>query len=338
MSTASKVLVGLVFLLALPSIFLVARALSARTSWNQALERGRTGVANLEKEVRVLYDGAQPGQGVGALRNELHKMLKQRGRVWYGATPAGADADTGAVAVTLPAPDPHGLEPPTVVYLFEEATAFAEEPVDRGRYLGQFRVDQAAAGQVSLVPSLNLSSTERNRLVESAGPWVVYEVMPADRYDVFDHLDPELVGFGIPADPFLERNLPLQDAAEGEFPPYRVKDGKLIWPLRDYGLLFRELNRQRVQIEDDIASIENTLTGLRAAQEDADKQIAYRQQEKAALTAELADMNRQVALVTEHRDAVAQDLKDVTARQAELLAEIDELSARIQAVAATSGP
>ena len=48
MSTASKVLIGLIFVLALPSIYLAAKALQARSAWNRAIEQGRDNVEQLE--------------------------------------------------------------------------------------------------------------------------------------------------------------------------------------------------------------------------------------------------------------------------------------------------
>ena len=124
MSVWNKVLVGLVFVASLGFFYLAMRTLKTHQYWRELAQRAEARIDTLKEENQGLRDGTGEGEnyepGTERLRLDLHKMLIDRGRVWYNCEPE-PNPETGQVAVTTDLPDPHGIGDKTVLYVFEEA-------------------------------------------------------------------------------------------------------------------------------------------------------------------------------------------------------------------------
>ncbi len=237
MSIWNKVLIGLILVVSLVFFILSARALKTHEHWReqarsleQELEQLRDAelvfqegldapqVAAREEELQEIGpDAAQavqqakqelesmpPGARLGLrrLRLELHKLMTDRGRVWYRCRPQPHPdtAKTGAVAVLVRFPDPHQIAANTVLWAFDEA------PIQNGgSYLGQFTV--AGIGgqgnqQVQLQPAMNMLPPQLQRLQQSAtrngASWTLCEVMPVDSHEIFAGLNADQLKATLP--------------------------------------------------------------------------------------------------------------------------------------------
>ena len=88
-----------------------------------ALEHGtkNTQVINaLAASEVAIPEGAESIPSIDDLEHRLHLATRLRGRVWRNVAPAGFDPQTDAVAVTIEAPQPSGIAPDTILFLFEQ--------------------------------------------------------------------------------------------------------------------------------------------------------------------------------------------------------------------------
>jgi hypothetical protein len=169
-----------------------------------------------EKETQRLLWGdfvASVG-GVDAVvpvQGELRRLTAERGRVWrqldlLQSTPTGyqleltvrppADAvdpladpdglaDPGAPAAATAAASSDSLPVNTVVYGFAEEMDEAGQPIPV-YYLGEFKVLQSQAGQVTLEPTRALQSDQLERIAQGfASRWTLYELLPLDSHTAF---------------------------------------------------------------------------------------------------------------------------------------------------------
>ncbi|MCL4206912.1 MAG: 4Fe-4S binding protein [Pirellulaceae bacterium] len=92
---------------------------------------------------------------------------------WPGWAPVEVSVDKGAVTLV----HEQGLEIPnavgTVLHLVDDSMA---SPVQ----LGAFRVVQADAGRLQLLPSEPLSAEQAEQLADSFGPWTLFQSKPGD--------------------------------------------------------------------------------------------------------------------------------------------------------------
>jgi hypothetical protein len=248
--------------------------------------------------------------------------------VWRNVAPAGFDAQTGGLGVTIPSPVPAGLSPETVVCLFEQGPAkppAADGTPQGAQYLGEFRVSAAAAQEATLMPVLPLDDFERARLTASRGPWIVYERMPADRHEVFAGLSEEALKQKLPpqsVEDYLrhgkeagpddpeERKVGL-DADGNRLPPDELdKAAKVVYQrrLRDYSTEFDELTRRRLVVSADIAAVTKDIERLVAANESAKKLQDFRQDEIQRLTTDLAGIRKERQAIEQHLAQVEQQL------------------------------
>ena len=156
----------------------------ARTNLNiEALDRGtrNSQVINqlLGLEVKVPED-ADEVPSAGELEHELYLATRLRGRVWRKVAPTGFDPQTGALTVTVEQPQPSGIEPNKILFLFEDGKPAHPEPTEGPQYLGEFRVTESDGPQVKLVTVNELDSVEKERITKSPGNWAMYETMPVD--------------------------------------------------------------------------------------------------------------------------------------------------------------
>jgi hypothetical protein len=247
-------------------------------------------------------------------KQRLQVQARDRGRVWVNVTPTGFDPKQGQVAVTIPAPKPHGLEKEAIVYAFEQIPpGSAPAPPGQGpQYIGEFRVFNADANGAILQSVPGLDERTQARVVNSVRsrrPWKLYETMPPDSHELFTGLSPEqlkqmlpastvneYIRQGTPATPDDDENhrAPYDESGHRLGPEDAAKAAKVLYdrPLRDYAYLFTDYQRERSEMLAQLAGLRQDIERLKAAQANGEQLKAYRQKEIAALTDDLKFMKR----------------------------------------------
>ncbi len=374
MSIWNKVLVGLIAVAALGFWYMSMRTLKTQQYWRELVGDFRDRIEQVEQQNARLREGQEEDgklvvMGIRQTRLGLEKVLMDRGRAWYNCTPEATPltAQTGEVRVTTDLPDPHGITVNTVLYVFEQ------QPVQEGgAYLGPFVVDQVAAKQVALKPAFKFAPAELQRLARSQGPWVMYDKLPVDNYYLFAELDEDALRKLLPAasiEDYLrhgeaaawedveqwgvdgtvvdENGVPLLDDQGRKIAD---RDGVFQRRLRDYAALLHAApygeeyeahipsrRSQLTLLTDLIASMERNVQYMQAAAADAKKQVAFREQEKAALEADLAKIRAERDAVLAHRRQVEQKLGELKAAVEQILEQNRTMAgqiARIQLEAA----
>lgn len=311
------ILVYVIFLATGFYVYLSAKSLAVRQRYRTQVERLEVTLRELRAENAALEFGEETDQSGGAkvggirqIRNTLHLITLQRGRVWRDAAVAEPAGPEGRLTVAIADPSPHGIQEDTILFAFEQGSV-----PDGARYLGEFQVVAAdpEAGTVTLAPSLDMTGAQRERLTSSQMPWVLYEFLPQDSHDVFASLDEQALREILPADSvdgYLRHGQPakaddpddriegvLEDGTTAPLEVLRergeldkVVERRYVRPLRDYQYLFRELSRQRVVDREQIAQVERDTALLQGALERARQDIAYRQDEKQKLDADLEQL------------------------------------------------
>ena len=82
-------------------------------------------------------------------------MLQNRGRRWDKVARKSV-SPAGVIVATVDKPEPHGIEPKTILYVFDDADA-----KDNGNYLGEFEATAVAGQQVTLTP-VSAAATRRS--------------------------------------------------------------------------------------------------------------------------------------------------------------------------------
>jgi hypothetical protein len=306
---------------------------------NAALENGTEDLNIINElrnqEVRMPED-AESIPSLAELEHELLLETRRRGRVWWNVTPAGFNAQNDTVAINIARPVPSGVEPQSVVVVFEEGQPQSPAPgAQRGaQYLGQFRVVQAEGQAATLEPILPLDNFERQRLSSSRGPWVMYDTMPADRHAIFARMSEEELRQKLPPQS-VEEYLRHGKEASPDDPPARVvgfdENEKRLPPdqvdqaarkvyqrrQRDYALEFDELSRRRLELQVDIDAAKQDLERLTAANKSAQKLQAYRQDE-------IQKLNNDLAGITNERQAIERHLAQLQQRIANGRALLNE--------------
>jgi hypothetical protein len=334
--------------------------LAAVTARNEALEKGTDDssiIASLtsEEPPAKMLEGEEEMPSLAELDHRLLLATRLRGRVWRKVTPTGIDPQTGEVTVTIDSPAPIGLnineENKTVVYVFDDGKA--ELPADDGtprgaQYLGEFQVTAAADQQLKLLPVLPFDQFEQRRLAASRGPWVIYEMMPVDRYAIFAGKTEEQLKQMMPKQSVAEYLRHGKDAVADD-PPERIigldADGKRLPPdqvdqaarkvyqrrLRDYATEFDALSARRTVLQVDIAATKKDIERLTAALAIAQDLKAFREDERTRLNTDLAGIKKERAEIEAHLAKVQRQL----ARGKQLLAEVlqrnDQLAAELAA-------
>ncbi len=188
--------------------------------------------AALKETTRLLYGTFEASQdareAVVPVRGMVRRLAAARGRVWRqllllqsdnnqymlelsaGRRAAAAgdgleEVEPAAAAAPLATVD--SLPAELVVYAFAENVG--EDGLPRPEfYLGEFKILQSQAGQVTLAPTLPLQSFQTEYIASgSADSWMLYELMPVDSHDafaaegseatpeaIFGRMDPETIG------------------------------------------------------------------------------------------------------------------------------------------------
>ncbi len=321
MSIWNKVLVGVICVVALGFLYMAARTLKTHQYWRELAQRHQQRLDAVEQENIVLVEGQGEGEntlsGITQIELDLKGAIVDRGRVWYHCTAEKVDPQTGQAAVTTDSPNPHGIGVQTVLCVFAEADG--EQP---GSFLGEFKVTAVDQTQVALEPAMKLNARELQRLAAAKAPWSLYEMMPADRHGAFSGVGDEELKSRLPesaAEQYVHDGKP---AAEADLEAWgvagEIEDEKYVRPLRDYEVLFEDAHLKRSILIDLAEAARRDVEAIRAAQQDADSQHQFREQEKIQLAADQAKINRQ-------RDAAAAHLKAVELRLVELQQAIAKL-------------
>jgi hypothetical protein len=318
---------------------------------NAALERGSddASVVNQLRNAEVRIGEEQEAlPSMAELEHQLLLAARERGRAWWNVTPVRVDAQGVQISVERPAPA--GIRPESVVVLFEagEPTLPAEGQPPGPQYLGEFRVTAAAGQTATLQPVLRLDDFERQRLAASRGPWVMYDVMPADRYKIFAGMTEEQLRQNLPPQSVEEYIRHGKEPAEGE-DPLRVagfdESGKRVPPealataakkqyqrrLRDYSVEFAELARQRLVLAVETAAGKKDLEQFQAALKSAQQLGAFREDEIKKLNGDLAGATKDQKAIEQHLAKLKQQLERGNQLLAETLRRNRELARQLVA-------
>lgn len=321
----NKVLVGLIAVAALAFFYFSMRTLKTHQVWRDSHNRFVAQLEQEQKRTAQLTGEAGPDvRGILQAKRELHDVLVGRGRVWRGVQPGAVDAN-GAVSVTVEDPQPHQIAENLILYVFDE------RPIGEGGvYVGEFKVTQVAETQIALAPSTRLTDAEIARVKQAVGPWMLYDVMPADSHVVLANLSDDELRELFPGDVVREY---LKDGkpAEPNDPPERVEGNTYVRQLNDYAVLFREYRRLRSIYVDLIAAAARDKAYIESALADSKQDEQFRRQEIEDLKVELAKYSAERDAVLEFRQSLDQALTETRDLIAQLSAENKRLAARYAA-------
>jgi len=344
MSIWNKILLGFIFVAAVAFFYLATRTLATHQAWRVSAQAFQKALDEARQEEEALREGSPEGEevrlGIRQLRQELHKLMLARGRVWYGAMPAGQpDANTGQVMVSIDTPDPHQISQEMTLYVFEE-----EQAKEGGQYLGQFKVDGVAEKQVTLKPVFNLARTiedaagnkrkaekrKLDRLTQSKDRWTLYERMPGDNHEIFTSLSEDEVRQLVPEE-LLPEYLKDGKPAEPGDPGDRVDaDNNYVRELIDYGTVFAQNDVERSELVDRLQAEMRDRKSVQDALADAKEQTKFH--EKVVV-----DSNEELAKMSAQRDAVLAHLQEVqsvlTAKDGQIKSTISSIQAMVGEIA-----
>ena len=251
---------------------------------------------------------------IGNLRHEFDKLTANRGGVWPMGKVVRAAPD-GTIIVELPPPGPQSIKQDSVLFMFAlsvgvpergQAAATLFRRVQghggrRGRQHGDAHpgarplgAGQAGAGQHSSAGgacSMSCRSTDMTSLPVSTRRSCRPPFRPARQTNTCrdgkppKEDDPSDRVFGKRPDGTWVSMEVLGDNAN-------VEEKRYVRQLRDYQLLFRELARQRAVDRDAIAQAQHDADQLKEALARAEKDVTYREAEKAKLAADLTGFRK----------------------------------------------
>lgn len=327
-------------------------------------------VRKLSNSDVLAADGGDSVTSTVQLEHELRMLNRMRGRVWKGAAPMSqVDPETMMVTVGFPvarpttqAPGageieeapaegpapPLGLEAGSIIYVFEHGPLEGSDQGPPNQYLGEFRVEAVDGRQATLAPldQLELDDYATERLVNSRGPWTVYETMPADSRDLFAGLDEETLRNLLP-ESVVEEYLRDGTPATPDDPPERLEsvdaDGNPVPPdsadelgvaqryrrrLRDYAFLLADLEADRAELIAREQAITSDLAKLDAALKGAEQIRDYRTEEIEKWRHDLAAVERERRAIESHASTLLQQIEnakrllDATLRENAQLAQV----------------
>jgi hypothetical protein len=324
-----------------------------------ALKRG-TSDSKMVSELRGLElkmpEDATSIVSINDMDHLIRMHTQVRGPTWKNVAPTGYDRQTGAVRISVEAPTPPGIVANSVVYVFEAGEPALPDPRTGRQYLGEFRVAEATGQTAVLLPALELSEYQQQRLATSSGPWVMYETMPPDRHEIFAGMSEEQLRQKIPegsveeylrhgkptmADDDVYRQTGVDEAGKRvgindlDQVPNKVYQRRL----RDYAQEFRKLAQRRAVLLTDKQGLELDNTRLAEALASAQRLTTYRQDEIGKLNTDLAGLakdrqalNTLTGLVEQQVNSLRTMLDQMLQRNSQLAGE---LAARQAAVTNT---
>ncbi len=319
-----------------------------------ALQKGTsdaTVIGKLRGRELKAPDDATSIPSIGELDHEIRLEAQARGPVWRNVTKVGVDQQSLAARVTIEKPTPAGIVPNTVVYMFEEGEPALPDATRGAQYLGEFRVTEAAGQTATLSPAMEMNETQQKRLLNSRGPWVIYQIMPPDRYEVFAGLTEEQLKQKLPETSVQEYIHHGQVSVSDDDPLRKVDvddEGKRLVPdadgklpaaaktiytrrLRDYALEFRKLAEQRAAMLTDKAGLELDNQRLAEAQDSAERLTTARQTEIAKLKNDLGGIAKDRQAIDKLLTMVQQQVDKIRTLLDQTLRENSQLVRKLAA-------
>lgn len=333
------------------------KQLTQQAELYDGLLRGSTDpkiVNRLASSGTLAAEGGNSIDGATQLEHRLRMANRQRGRIWRNAQPAGtAGAGGYQVNVEFPVAAPTngndldgafpeqsepqgpppalGLEPDSIVYVFEQGPLEGSEQMAPRHYLGEFRVESVEGRQAVLdaLDQLELDDHATERLINSRGPWIIYESMPADSRDLFAGLDEETLRKLLPAS-VIEEYVRDGTPATPDDPPARLQgvdaDGNLVPPdaedkavakqyrrrLRDYAMLLADLEANRAELIAREQAITSDIAKLEAALKGAEEIREYREEEITKWRHDLAAVERERKAIEAHASTLQSQVDKAT--------------------------
>ncbi len=340
------VLVLSIALAAVGFLFLAAETVRVHHVLRSKLPKLEKNLESLLKQNERLLNGSGNEQGLLEIEHQLQMLSRQRGRVWRGVMPAGEVTDQGSVSIEISQPQPHGLEQNAVVYAFEAGEVNPADPAVGRQYLGEFRVAEISEAGATLEPVLIIDQRTGQRLVESQGPWSLYETMPADSHKLYAGLDEEQLRQLLPestVDEFIRHGTPatpdddewhkigLDENDQLVGPENLDQAVKFLYnrPLRDYAYLFSELAQQRVVLQARRQAVEQDIVKIEIALKSAKQLGVFRDQQKTAFSADLVGMKGDRQAIEGLRDLVLGQLDKARQLIDKLLARNSQQAAQL---------
>lgn len=332
------VLMVLVLFAALAFNVLAAKVLRTHEGWMKFAKEKEVELAQLEKKTKELAEGVReagqpPVPGIRQLRLDIRRLALDRGGVWYDVMPTKMlKVETGAVAVAIDAPEPHGLAEKMIVFIF-----------DANRYLGEFQVTKADAKTkaVELAPNLPLTPEAIKLEGASRGPWTLYQMMPVDNAAVLAALAPN------------EREELLRNVDRDKLAALVEELGDPQRKLRNYQAIFHHNNQQMALLNDEIGRVTVNTNTTKAAASKLEDEVKVVETERAGLQADLKNFQREQAAIAAYAAKLQQRLELVrnhlhavyaATRQTAAdfrtwqLEAADEINRRLDAAQANAGP
>jgi hypothetical protein len=239
----------LVFVASFAFCVYAAMTLKTRAKWIKDHDTLEKQLADTERQLELTTRG-DPNDVEGktdslfSLREQLARVVLDRGRVWSGCVP-NINRQTGAVAVqTSPPADPnnptptppkkHNIQAKTIVHAFREAEFRDPQNPEKvtivpASYIGEFRATPINDQAVGLEPTMPPLAPEQLNAGLAPGTWALYETMPVDGHQWFVGEKPEqraaaILGAAQVSGQFDRAPLP-QPLLDQLIAPY-VKDGQ----------------------------------------------------------------------------------------------------------------
>ncbi len=326
MSIWNKILIGFISIGALGFVYQASVVLKINQHWRDSVKQHEEKLAKVQEENILLVDADEDNVdaplGIRRLKIQQHRLLVNRGRVWYNCEPAQGGA--AGITVAISEPNPHGISDKSILYVFEEAAE-----AGGGRYVGEFVVTLVDDdnNQVVLQPTTKLLPKEVALLTDAlaTGPWTLYGNMPLDTRYVFEDLEDDEKQAALPGDAVDEYIKDGNDAGVDD-PEELTVDGKYVRRLRDYDVLFRKYKAGSRALIDRIAVVERDNVYIDAALVNARKQVAFRKQEVTELAARRDNFRREVAAINAHGRVLYNKLSAIKATVFRLIAENESLA------------
>ena len=255
MSIWNKILLTLIFFASLAFFYAAARMVRTYQYWAGQTDKFEQALTDRNGQIVSLrtadHEHPLPDDSIGVLqlRIDLGRVLANRGRVWtkWEKQKAGPDPQkAGILDVTIATDEsvPSAFTKNMLVYAFEEGD---DQPP--GKYLGEFRVVEISERQIVLASTTPLVKSDNpelkvkllaNNVLESRGPWVLYELMPTDEHEAFTNLTED-----------DKKWVPDDFSKDGQA---GADDKRYVRTLRDYLGIFRDCETYRTLFADRMVS------------------------------------------------------------------------------------
>ncbi len=277
------------------------------------------------------------------VRGMVRRLAAARGRVWRqllylqnnnsefllelstGRPAANADGleETEPAAPATPAATIESLPAELVVYAFAESVNEQGHPRPEF-YLGEFKILQSQAGQVTLTPTLPLQSFQQEYIASgSATSWMLYELMPVDSHvafaaegseptpeAIFGRMDPETIAA-------LFANIPTENNLQQKIIDSYVRDGTRATGDDELASLWVQVNMLKNH-EIDVDSEEEANATVGSYYDSIGRSVDSRLKREEGSSVELTpEMNTELIVLKEE---AAQEL--ISAGKAELVQRI----------------